>query len=88
LARFVDHGADRPGVWTDSVSRWLGQAHGRDWSGFTGLREPVRVGDALLLLITAFSPGASHVGAGPVSAPDALVEHLFMGSWKPTGSPR
>ena len=77
-----------PGVWTDSVGLWLEQAHGRDWSEFRGLREPVRVGDALLLPITAFSPGVGHVGAGPVSAPDALVQHLFMGSWKTTGSPR
>ena len=73
-----------PGVWTDSVNRWLDQEHGRHWSEFTGLRAPVRVGDALLLPITAFSPGAAHMGAGPTSSPDALVEHLFMGSWRQT----
>jgi mannosyltransferase OCH1-like enzyme len=75
-----------PGVWTDSVNRWLEQAHGRHWSEFVGLQKPVRVGDALLLPITAFSPGIGHMGAGPTSSPDALVEHLFMGSWKATGA--
>jgi alpha 1,6-mannosyltransferase len=75
-----------PGVWTDSVNRWLEQAHGRHWSEFVGLREAVRVGDALLLPITAFSPGIGHMGAGPTSSPDALVEHLFMGSWKQTAA--
>jgi alpha 1,6-mannosyltransferase len=71
-----------PGVWTDSVNRWLQEDQGYGWSEFVGLQEAVRVGDAALLTITAFSPGVGHMGSGPTTSPRALVEHGFMGSWK------
>jgi alpha 1,6-mannosyltransferase len=71
-----------PGVWTDSVNRWLEQDQGRSWSEFLGLAKAVRVGDAALLTITAFSPGRGTMGSEPTSSPRALVEHGFMGSWK------
>lgn len=72
-----------PGVWTDSVNRWLEHDQGRHWREFLGLESAVRVGDALILPITGFSPGVGHMGAKPISAAEALVEHRFMGSWKP-----
>jgi alpha 1,6-mannosyltransferase len=70
------------GVWTDSINRWLEHDQGRSWTEFLGLTRAVRVGDAALLTITAFSPGLGHMGSGPTSAPSALVEHKFRGSWK------
>jgi len=73
-----------PGVWTDSVNRWLEQDQGRGWSEFLGLKNAVCVGDAAILTITAFSPGVGHMGSEPASSSRALVEHGFMGSWKPS----
>jgi alpha 1,6-mannosyltransferase len=71
-----------PGVWTDSVNRWLERDQGHRSSEFIGLESPVRVGDALLLPITGFSPGLGHMGSKPIDSSEALVEHQFMGSWK------
>jgi alpha 1,6-mannosyltransferase len=71
-----------PGVWTDSINRWLAQDQCRSWTEFLNLKRAVRVGDAALLTITAFSPGVGHMGSEPRSSRRALVEHGFMGSWK------
>lgn len=34
-----------------------------------------------LLSITGFSPGVGHMGSKPVSSAEALVQHMFDGSW-------
>ncbi|BFZ64115.1 hypothetical protein YB2330_005254 [Saitoella coloradoensis] len=42
--------------------------------------------DALILPITAFSPGRStywhNMGSGPVTHPDARVQHMAQGTWR------
>jgi alpha 1,6-mannosyltransferase len=40
------------------------------------------VGDVVVLPVTGFSPGGGNFGAGDVDDPQAMVQHLFRGSWK------
>ncbi|KAA8912402.1 nucleotide-diphospho-sugar transferase [Sphaerosporella brunnea] len=81
-----------PAVWTDSIFSYFNDPEYFDMSSskgnitfknFTGMREPKKVGDVVVLPITSFSPGIGHSGAGPVDDPMAFVKHEFEGSWKP-----
>ncbi|WRT70510.1 uncharacterized protein IL334_007508 [Kwoniella shivajii] len=74
-----------PGVWTDAVLSYLRVRFGLIWTDLKDLREPLRVGDVLILPVTGFSPGVGNFGAQMSSHPQAMVEHGFAGSWKNEG---
>ncbi|ODN86100.1 hypothetical protein L198_07393 [Cryptococcus wingfieldii CBS 7118] len=76
-----------PGVWTDAVLSYLKVGWGMRWVDLKGLREPMRVGDVLILPVTGFSPGVGNFGAQQRGDPQAMVEHGFAGSWKTHGEP-
>ncbi|GHJ85605.1 hypothetical protein NliqN6_2007 [Naganishia liquefaciens] len=71
-----------PGVWTDAVLRYLRVKFGVQWTDLKDLQEPLRVGEVLILPVTGFSPGVGLFGAKSPFDEDAMVEHLFAGSWK------
>ncbi|WVQ95719.1 hypothetical protein IAU59_002818 [Kwoniella sp. CBS 9459] len=71
-----------PGVWTDAVLSYLRVKYGVLWTDLRGLREPLRVGDVVILPVTGFSPGVGNFGAQQASHRQAMVEHRFAGSWK------
>lgn len=85
-----------PGVWTDAVLAYLLHRYGVTWVELKSLRKPLRVGDVVVLPVTGFSPGVRQFGAGENEGgwgqaaltldPQAMVWHLFRGSWK-TDSP-
>lgn len=78
-----------PGIWTDSVFAYFndklksGLHYSVNWQNFTGLVEPKKVSDVMVLPITSFSPGVQTMGAESESHPLAYVKHHFEGSWKP-----
>ncbi|KAL7267564.1 alpha-1,6-mannosyltransferase Och1 [Rhizina undulata] len=81
-----------PAVWTDTLFDYFNDADYFDmssstgnisWVNFTGMTEPKKVGDVVVLPITSFSPGIGHSGAGDTNDPMAFVKHEFEGSWKP-----
>ncbi|KAG8753624.1 membrane-bound alpha-1,6- mannosyltransferase Initiation-specific [Ceratobasidium sp. 423] len=74
-----------PGVFTDSVIRYLAAEHNITWPALKNLRKPLRIRDAVVLPVTGFSPGVGMFGAGETTNEEAMVQHLFAGSWK-TGS--
>ena len=55
-----------PSVWTDAVLTYLKARYGLEWTDLRGLREPLRVGDVVILPVTGFSPGVGNFGAGTV----------------------
>ncbi|CUA72425.1 alpha 1,6-mannosyltransferase [Rhizoctonia solani] len=71
-----------PGVFTDSVIRYLAAEHNITWPALKNLRKPLRIRDAVVLPVTGFSPGVGMFGAGESSNEQAMVQHLFAGSWK------
>ncbi|WVR08436.1 hypothetical protein IAU60_005491 [Kwoniella sp. DSM 27419] len=71
-----------PGVWTDAVLSYLRVQYGVLWTDLRGIREPLRIGDVVILPVTGFSPGVGNFGSQPRTDPQAMVEHLFAGSWK------
>lgn len=52
------------------------------WTDLKGLREPLRVGDVVILPVTGFSPGVGNFGSESRWDSQAMVEHNFEGSWK------
>ncbi|KAH8146996.1 uncharacterized protein LAJ45_09077 [Morchella importuna] len=81
-----------PAVWTDAVFEYFNDetffdmsasTGGISWKNFTGMKEPKKVGDVVVLPITSFSPGVGQMGAGEIDDPMAFVHHNFEGSWKP-----
>ncbi|WWC92083.1 uncharacterized protein L201_007037 [Kwoniella dendrophila CBS 6074] len=71
-----------PGIWTDAVLSYLRVKYGLVWTDLKDLREPLRVGDVVVLPVTGFSPGVGNFGAQMSSHHQAMVEHAFAGSWK------
>ncbi|CAK9439217.1 uncharacterized protein LODBEIA_P34410 [Lodderomyces beijingensis] len=53
-----------------------------DWKLFTGMTKPIAIDDVLILPITAFSPDVNQMGAKDSNDEQALVKHVFSGSWK------
>ena len=51
-------------------------------SNLTSMTEPRLFGDILILPITSFAAGVGHSNAGQITDKEALVQHLFAGSWK------
>ena len=52
-----------PGVWTDSVLRYLRIKYGVRWTDLRRLAKPLRVGEVVILPVTGFSPGVGNFGA-------------------------
>lgn len=81
-----------PGLWTDSIFSFFNDPTYFDMSTskgnitythFTGMKQPKKVGDVIILPITSFSPGIKTMNAGEDDDPMAFVKHQFEGSWKP-----
>lgn len=77
-----------PAPWTDSIFQYFNDPDYFDMENslgeigpmnFTGMKEPIQVGDVVVLPITAFSPGIGHSGAGEPDDPMACVQHEFEG---------
>lgn len=73
-----------PALFTQAVFEYLSDATGTDftWLNVTGLTQPILVDDILILPITAFGSGQGHSNSGSPEDDEALVEHLFAGTWK------
>ena len=73
-----------PAFFTRAVFEFLSRSTESQytWENITGLQEPRPVGDILIFPITAFGSGQTHSNAGEPDEEQALVEHLFKGSWK------
>lgn len=78
-----------PAVWTDAIFQYfndetyfdMSESKGNiSWANFTGMVEPKKVGDVVVLPITSFSPGIGHSGAGEIDDPMAFVKHEFEGN--------
>jgi len=76
-----------PGVFTDSVVRYLGARYEVMWPALKDLRKPLRFHETVILPVTGFSPGVKLFGAGEVNDEQAMVLHWFYGSWKKQGVP-
>ncbi|KAM0718366.1 hypothetical protein Q7P37_005436 [Cladosporium fusiforme] len=81
-----------PALWTDAVFKFFNDPEYFDmttskgnitWEQFTGIKQAKKVGDVVVLPITAFSPGVGQMGAGEDDDPMAMVKHNFEGTWKP-----
>lgn len=77
-----------PAVWTDILMAYFNDEAFFDmsiskgnitWKQFTGMTQARKVGDVVVLPITAFSPGIETMGAGPDDDPMAMVKHYFDG---------
>lgn len=77
-----------PAVWTDTIFEYFNNPKYFDmssskgeisWRNFTGMEEPKKVGDVVVLPITSFSPGIGHSGAKDDDDPMAFVKHEFEG---------
>lgn len=71
-----------PGIFTDSVFRYLAVQHGMTWPIAKNLRRPLRAQDVVILPVTAFSPGVGMFGSEEPLDEQALVHHLFAGTWR------
>ncbi|KAI9184423.1 hypothetical protein H9P43_003476 [Blastocladiella emersonii ATCC 22665] len=71
-----------PAVVTDEVLRYAGTFGDTRFETMHMMNEPRWFDDVAILPITAFSPGIGHMGAREIGDPEALVQHLFYGTWK------
>jgi len=78
-----------PAVWTDTIFSFFNNPDYFDmstskgnitWEHFTGMKQPKKVGDVIILPITSFSPGIKTMGAGEDDDPMAFVKHNFEGT--------
>ncbi|ORX39234.1 hypothetical protein BD324DRAFT_576681 [Kockovaella imperatae] len=76
-----------PGLFSDSVLSYLLARYDVSWHRLRGLNHPLRIGDVMILPITAFSPGGQpDFGAEGTDSVQANVVHNFRGSWKGDGA--
>ncbi|KAF3903672.1 hypothetical protein AA313_de0207627 [Arthrobotrys entomopaga] len=76
-----------PAAWTDTIFSYFNdqsyfvieKGNPVDWRNFTGMKEPRKLGDVVVLPVTSFSPGVGQFGAGEDDDPQAFVKHLFEG---------
>jgi alpha 1,6-mannosyltransferase len=77
-----------PAVFTDTVfdyfndHRFFDMSHSQGnitWANFTGMENPKKVGDVIVLPITSFSPGVQQMNAKDINDPMAFVHHKFEG---------
>ncbi|KAJ5573974.1 CAZyme family GT32 [Penicillium hispanicum] len=80
-----------PGAWTDAVFRYFNNPDyfhiqpgdkNITYEDFTGQTDYRKVGDAIVLPITSFSPGVGQMNAQDTDHPMAFVKHNFDGTWK------
>ena len=75
-----------PVIWSRAVMEALSEATGTLMShkNVTGMQEPKLFGDILVLPINGFGSGQPHSQSyrGEGTAPDAMVRHMWKGSWK------
>ncbi|KAF3093025.1 membrane-bound alpha-1,6- mannosyltransferase Initiation-specific [Orbilia oligospora] len=80
-----------PAIWTDTIFDYLNdenyftvqKENPIDFRNFTGMKNPKKIGDVVVLPVTSFSPGVGQFGAGEDDDPQAFVKHMFEGTWKP-----
>jgi alpha 1,6-mannosyltransferase len=77
-----------PAVWTDAIFDFFNdpryfkvEESGSKitWKEFTGMENPKKVGDVVVLPITSFSPGQATMGSKDYDDPMAFVKHDFDG---------
>ncbi|ORZ35339.1 nucleotide-diphospho-sugar transferase [Catenaria anguillulae PL171] len=73
-----------PALVTDSFFRYMSAFGDVSFGKLHEMTERKQFGDAVLLPITGFSPGVGHMGSRPITDPQALVHHLFYGTWQHT----
>ncbi|KAJ9111370.1 hypothetical protein QFC19_001138 [Naganishia cerealis] len=67
-----------PGIWTDAVLAYLKARYNVTWHDLRGLQHPQRIGEVMILPITAFSPGGEpDFRAKGQDDPQAAVYHDF-----------
>lgn len=73
-----------PAAFTRSVFAYLSERLQEEytWLNLTGLQAPILIADVLILPINAFGSGQQHSNSRKPTDADAMVEHLFRGSWK------
>ncbi|KAL8722120.1 MAG: hypothetical protein Q9181_007557, partial [Wetmoreana brouardii] len=73
-----------PVKWTWEVFAYLSFVTGTEVThrNLTGLSEPRRFGDVLILPINAFATGLGYAGSRTVNTEETLIRHTFQGSWK------
>ncbi|UZJ55711.1 hypothetical protein CBS101457_005031 [Exobasidium rhododendri] len=87
--------ATGPGAFSDAVFSYLQARYSIHWSQLHNIQTVTRIGDVAIVPITGFAPFAKPdwqrwkgVTKGPMSIvgdithPQALVNHLFSGSWR------
>lgn len=75
-----------PGIWTDAVLSYLLVRYNVSWQELRGLDRPLRIGEVMILPITAFSPGGEpDFHAKGKDDIQASVVHDFRASWKEDG---
>ena len=83
--------ATGPGMITDVVMELLrDQGHNVDWKTFHALKEPMLLGDVLILPINGFAGHQKHSHSGDPAFGPKLVQHHFGRTWyrkKPTPEP-
>lgn len=78
-----------PGMWSDSVMAYLQTRYNVTWHRLRGLNHPLRIGDVLVLPITAFHPsGWKDWKSEGLYSPQAAAHHLLRGSWRVKGGPK
>eukprot|EP00475_Leptophrys_vorax_P044053 TRINITY_DN8687_c0_g1_i1.p1 TRINITY_DN8687_c0_g1~~TRINITY_DN8687_c0_g1_i1.p1 ORF type:complete len:489 (+),score=101.45 TRINITY_DN8687_c0_g1_i1:96-1562(+) len=88
LKRIVVLKTTGPGVVSGVVHDILNSRSNLDWSDLTSLTKPVTAGHLRIHPITAFQNlvDMNFMGQGDYTHPQALVRHMFAGSWKRTSS--
>ncbi|MCJ1338470.1 hypothetical protein MMC09_003758 [Bachmanniomyces sp. S44760] len=73
-----------PALFTEAIFSYISHSTGTNFThmNVTGLLSPKLFSDILILPITAFGNSQSHSNAGSEEEDEALVRHLFKGSWK------
>nr|XP_031864275.1 uncharacterized protein CI109_000188 [Kwoniella shandongensis]KAA5531347.1 hypothetical protein CI109_000188 [Kwoniella shandongensis] len=68
-----------PGAFTDAVFRYLLVRYGFHPSQASGLKQPLRIGDVVIMPVHSFRADASE---GPFQGEHRVVWHGFFGRWK------
>lgn len=74
-----------PAAWTEAIFDHLTQFEDITWRNLTGMREPMLIGDVLVLPIDSFASGSPHSGSSAKGTNGAFVTHAFHGKWRGAG---
>ncbi|OQS07155.1 hypothetical protein THRCLA_00843 [Thraustotheca clavata] len=70
-------------IWTDAIVDYLQKtAQINSIQPYRFLKEPLVLGDVVIMPVTAFNPTNPPMGGRGVNDPASCVAHLFLGSWK------